>query len=178
MKRPLVALAVFLTGGAVMVVELLGVRLISPVFGTGLHVWAALISVALAALALGYFVGGWFADRHPGQRSFFALVVVAGLGVVAIPLYAPALIPAFESAGLRLGALLSATVTFLLPLFLLACASPYAIRISTATVEEVGNRAGRIYAVSTLGSVAGTLATGFLLAPLLEINLTLTLTGF
>ncbi|MHC4469506.1 MAG: fused MFS/spermidine synthase [Planctomycetota bacterium] len=178
MKRPLVALAVFLTGGAVMVVELLGVRLISPVFGTGLHVWAALISVALAALALGYFVGGWFADRHPGPRSFFALVVVAGLGVVAIPLYAPALIPAFESAGLRLGALLSATVTFLLPLFLLACASPYAIRISTATVEEVGNRAGRIYAVSTLGSVAGTLATGFLLAPLLEINLTLTLTGF
>ena len=61
----LIGVTVFLSGGAVMVVELLGVRLIAPVFGTGVHVWASLISVALAALAVGYFAGGWLADRRP-----------------------------------------------------------------------------------------------------------------
>jgi len=160
-----------------MVVELLGVRLISPWFGTGLHVWAALISVALAALAVGYFVGGWLADRRPEPGRFFLLVTGGAIGVGAIPLYAPALIPAFAPIGLRAGALLAATVTFFPPLFLLGCVSPFAIRISAASLDRVGMTAGRVYAISTLGSVAGTLLTGFLLAPLIDLTLTLKLTA-
>ncbi len=160
-----------------MVVELLGVRLIAPVFGTGFHVWASLISVALFALAVGYFVGGRLADRFPRPAPFFGVLVAAGLGVLLIPLYASALIPTFESAGLRLGALLAATVTFLPPLFLLGLATPYAIRISAETVAGVGSVAGRLYAISTCGSVAGTLLTGFLLAPVLEIDAVLRATG-
>jgi len=175
--RLLVALSVFLTGGAVMVVELLGVRLIAPVFGTGFHVWASLISVALFALAVGYFVGGWLADRRPHPAPFFGVLVAAGVGVLLIPLYASALIPTFESSGLRLGALLAATVTFLPPLFLLGLATPYAIRLSAETVAGVGSVAGRLYAISTCGSVAGTLLTGFLLAPVLEIDSVLRVTG-
>ena len=159
-RRMLILLTVFLTGAAIMVVELLGVRLISPWFGTGLHVWAALISVALAALAVGYFVGGWLADRKPVAGRFHLLVVLGAAGVGLIPLYAPALIPAFVPVGLRAGALLAATGTFFPPLFLLACVSPFAIRISADRLDNVGMTAGRIYAVSTLGSVAGTLATG------------------
>jgi spermidine synthase len=160
-----------------MVVELLGVRLIAPVFGTGFHVWASLISVALFALAVGYFAGGWLADRFPRPAPFFGVLVAAGVGVLLIPLYATALIPAFESAGLRLGALLAATVTFLPPLFLLGLATPYAIRLSAQSVAGVGSVAGRLYAVSTCGSVAGTLLTGFLLAPVLEIDTVLRVTG-
>jgi spermidine synthase len=160
-----------------MVVELLGVRLISPVFGTGMHVWAALISVALAALAVGYFVGGRFADRHPRPAPFFALLVAGAVGVVLIPLYAPLLIPVFEAAGLRLGALLAAMVTFLPPLFLLGCATPFAVRISAEELSGVGSVAGRLYAISTAGSVAGTLLTGFLLAPVLPIDAVLRITG-
>lgn len=160
-----------------MVVELLGVRLIAPVFGTGFHVWASLISVALFALAMGYFIGGWLADRHPRPAPFFAVLIAAGAGVIVIPLYAPALIPVFESAGLRWGALLAATITFLPPLLLLGLATPYAIRLLAKTVAGVGSVAGRLYAISTCGSVAGTLLTGFLLAPVLEIDSVLRVTG-
>ncbi len=170
-------MCVFLTGAAVMVVELLGVRLIAPVFGTGFHVWASLISVALAALAVGYFAGGWLADRRPRPAPFFTVLIAAGLGVLLIPLYAPSLIPVFESSGLRLGALLAATVTFLPPLFLLGLATPYAVRLSARSVAGVGSVAGRLYAISTCGSVAGTLVTGFLLAPVLEIDTVLRVTG-
>ncbi len=177
MRNLLVAAEVFLSGGAVMVVELLGVRLISPYYGTGMVAWASLISVALAALALGYAVGGRLADRKPSRRVFHQVVVVSGLGITAIPLYAPALIPLFEGAGLRLGALLAATVTFLPPLFLLGVVSPFAVRITARALEGVGGTAGRIYAIATVGSVAGTLAAGFLLEPLLRINTTLTAVG-
>lgn len=173
----LVGVSVFLTGAAVMVVELLGVRLITPVYGVGLHVWASLISVALAALSLGYFAGGLLADRRPSPRLFFGLVVTAAAGTAAIPLYAPPLIPVFDTLGQRLGALTAATVTFLPPLFLLGCASPFAVRLRARALEHVGGTAGRLYALSTLGSVAGTLATGFLLAPVLEIPLTLRITA-
>jgi spermidine synthase len=171
--RALLALTVFLAGGAVMVAEILGVRLISPVFGTGLHVWAALISVALVALAAGGFVGGRVADRHPRFAPFFLVVAGAGLGILALPLYAPVLIPAFEPAGYRLGALLAATATFLPPLFLLGCVPPFAVRLTATAVSSVGRTAGRLYALGTLGSVAGTLATGFLFAPVLEIDVIL-----
>ncbi|MEN8150599.1 MAG: fused MFS/spermidine synthase, partial [Planctomycetota bacterium] len=176
-RRLLISGTVFVTGGAVMVVELLGVRLIAPSFGTGLHVWAALISVALAALAAGYFAGGWLADKKPDARPFYGLVLLGAAGVGAIPLYAPALIPTFTPVGLRAGALLAATITFFPPLFLLGCVSPFAIRISASSLDRVGMTAGRVYAISTLGSVAGTLLTGFLLAPLFDIDLVLRLTA-
>jgi spermidine synthase len=160
-----------------MVVEILGVRLISPVYGTGIHAWASLISVALVALAAGSFAGGRLADRRPGPRPFFLVVVAAGVLVETVPLYAPAVIPVFEPAGLRAGALLAATATFLPPLFLLGCAGPLALRALARDLSEVGKRAGGLYAVSTLGSVAGTLLTGFLLAPVLAIDDTLRLLG-
>jgi spermidine synthase len=160
-----------------MVVELLGVRLIAPVFGAGLHVWAALISTALAGLALGYFAGGRLADVAPGPRLYFSLVLAAGLLVAALPLYASALIRAFEGAGLRTGALLAAAVTFLPSLFLLGATGPPALRALARDLDVVGRQAGGLYALSTLGSVAGTLLTGFVLAPTLRIDDTLRLFG-
>lgn len=177
MSRILIPLAVFLNGGAVMVVEILGVRMISPVFGTGMHVWASLISVALVALAAGYFAGGWLADRHPSRRLFYLLVVAGGIGVVLLPRYAFYLIPVFEPLGYRIGALCAAVVTFLPPLFLIGCSSPFAVRILTFDVQRVGRVAGRLFALGTLGSVAGTLLAGFFLAPVLEIGVTLSLVG-
>ncbi|MCU0724274.1 MAG: fused MFS/spermidine synthase [Planctomycetes bacterium] len=175
--RFLVPAAAFLCGAAVMVVELLGVRLIAPVFGAGLHVWAALISTALAGLAIGYFAGGRLADRAPGPRLYFSLVLVSGLLVAALPLYASALIGAFAGAGLRTGALLAAAVTFLPPLVLLGATGPPALRAVAHGLDEVGRKAGGLYALSTLGSVAGTLLTGFVLAPELRIDDTLRLFG-
>lgn len=181
MKRPWVTtttgVSVFLSGGAVLVVELLGVRIVSPVFGTGLSVWAALLSTALLALALGAFAGGRLADRRPDARRYFLLVAAAGAAVAAIPLYAPALVPAFEGLGLRVGALFAAVATFLPPLFLLGLLPPFAVRISAPALDRVGRTAGRLYAIGTLGSVAGTLAAGFLLEPVLPIDAALAATG-
>ena len=75
---------VFLTGAAVMVIELLGTRLIAPFYGASLYVWTSVISVTLIALALGYFVGGRWADR--ARKTGLALIIaLSGLLTLVIP---------------------------------------------------------------------------------------------
>ena len=91
---------VFMTGAAVMVIELLGTRLIAPFYGTSLYVWSSLISVTMMALASGYFFGGWIADRnHPGSLSW--VIMVAGLLTIAIPTLTRPILLATDPLGLR-----------------------------------------------------------------------------
>jgi len=155
---------VALTGGAVMVLELLGTRIVGPFYGVSLYVWSSLIAVTMIALALGYFLGGWCADRLPRVRLAH-LLVLAALGTLLVPLLSRAVLPASEALGMRAGAFFSTLTLFMVPLTALGMAGPYVIKLATSDLSAVGTTAGSVYAVSTVGSVLATLAVGFYLLP-------------
>ncbi|MBX9894312.1 MAG: fused MFS/spermidine synthase [Nitrosomonas sp.] len=155
---------VFLTGAAVMVVELLGTRLIAPFYGASLYVWTSLISVTLIALALGYYWGGIWADRTRSGLSF--IIAAAGFLTLIIPWLTGPVLLATDSLGLRLGSFMSTLILFSPSLIMLGMVGPFAVKLSTSTLASVGASTGSIYAVSTVGSVIGTLFLGFYLFPL------------
>lgn len=165
MSRPYLYFAISVSGASVLAVEILGTRILGPHFGVSLYLWSALITVTLAALALGYALGGLWADRGATMRRLCLLLAAGGAWIVAVPwLGAPGLRLA-EPAGMRAAMLLSAFVLFFPPLMLLGMATPYAVKLRAVSVGEVGRAAGDLYAVSTLASVAAALATGFFLIP-------------
>jgi spermidine synthase len=175
---------VALSGLAVMVVELLGTRVIAPFYGASLYVWSALIAVTMVSLAAGYFVGGRLADREQGFLLPYVLLA-AGLFTVGVPLESHWVLPLTDSLGLRLGSLVSALLLFAPALTLMGTVCPQAIKLDAQNLSVVGASAGRIYAISTVGSVVGTFAVAFLLFPylgsreiLLGLGSILVITGF
>ncbi len=155
---------VFITGAVVMVIELLGTRFIAPFYGSSLYVWASLIAVTMIALALGYYFGGRLADRGNGS-GFGVILALAGLLTLIIPLLSRPVLLMTDPLGLRAGAFISSLVLFSPGLTLLGMVSPFAIKLATDRLSGVGASAGSIYAVSTVGSVIGTIALGFFLFP-------------
>lgn len=156
---------VSLTGASVMVIELLGTRIIAPFYGVSLYVWSSLISVTMIALALGYFVGGRWADR-PNGNGLSLIIGLAGLMTLLIPWVSRPVLLATDPLGLRGGAFVSALVLFMPSLTLLGMVGPAAVKLATSGLDGVGSSTGSIYAVSTVGSVAGTLVLGLFLFPL------------
>jgi spermidine synthase len=170
-------LAVIVGGAAVLAVELLGTRIIAPFYGAGLYLWTAQISVALAALSVGYAIGGRWADRGPKLERFALAIGLAGIWVALIPLMRMPALAISESAGLRTAVLITSTVLFFPPLTLLGMISPYAIRLKAASLDEVGRTAGNLYSVSTVASVFAAIATGFFLIPNIGVTRLLLLIG-
>jgi spermidine synthase len=165
LDRLILYATVMLTGGAVMVLELLGTRVIGPYYGVSLYVWSSLIAVTLIALATGYYLGGWCADHVPRLRLAH-LLVVAALATFLIPLVSGPVLTRTNPLGMRAGAFVSALLLFTAPLTCLGMAGPFVIKLATRSLDRVGTAAGSVYAVSTIGSVLGTVALGFWLLPL------------
>jgi len=162
--RIVLYLTVSLTGASVMVLELLGTRLIGPFYGVSLYVWSSLISVTMIALAFGYWLGGRIADRMPRIRLSY-LIALAALTTMIIPALTRPVLLLTDPMGLRAGAFFSAFLLFTLPLTLLAMTGPYVIKLAARQLANVGALSGSVYAVSTVGSVIGTIALGFYLLP-------------
>jgi spermidine synthase len=167
-----------LCGALVMVIEVLGSRVIGPFFGVSLFVWTSLITVTLVALAAGYAAGGWLADRKSSPDYLYAIILGAGLLTASTPLFKAAALKACLPLGLRFGSLASAFLLFGPALFLLGCVSPYLVRIAAREMKNIGRTVGNLYAISTAGSFAGTLATGFFLIAYLGVNRIFVLAGF
>jgi spermidine synthase len=175
---------VSISGAAVLAIEILGTRILGPFYGVSLFLWSALITVTLAALSIGYAVGGRWADRGARIDRLGSVLALAGLWTVAIPWLRHPLLALTEPLGLRAAVLATSGVLFGPPLTLLGMVSPYAIRLRADRLEDVGRTAGNIFAVSTVASVASALVTGFILIPsvgvqrlTLGIGLVLLLTG-
>ena len=169
-RLPLGAL-VFGAGIGALATEITASRLLAPYFGSSTVVWANLIGLVLAALALGYWLGGRFADRHP-RPSVLGFVVLAGaLCIAAIPFVAkPFLDLTVEgldrvSLGAVVGSFFSVLLLFAPPVVLLGMVSPFAIRLAVSGVETAGSVAGQLYALSTAGSLLGTFLPALLLIP-------------
>ncbi len=147
-------------------------RMLQTVFGTSNIVWANVIGLVLFFLTVGYFLGGWLADRKPQPRLFYALVTLAGICGIFFLLLTSLLLKSAASAlaSVNVGPILSSLVGVLLalavPITLLGCISPFAIRLGVRNVEEAGRMSGRIYAVSTWGSLLGTYLPVLLVIPL------------
>ncbi len=158
---------VTITGATVLALEILGTRVIGTHYGSSLYVWAALLSVTLVCLAIGYAVGGALADRFPHARVLHSMVLAAGVTVWLVPFLTGVLAPLSDALGLAWGSIASALIIFFLPLTLLATASPYVIRLLARRVEGMGSVSGMVYALSTVGSVAGVLIVSFWMIPTL-----------
>ena len=154
---------VFITGASVMVIELLGTRMIAPFYGASIYVWSSLISVTMIALSTGYFIGGHWADKNKTGLSL--IIALAGLLTLLIPWATRPILLATDQLGLKAGAFTSALLLFSPSLTFLGMVSPFAIKLATKELDAVGTSSGSIYAVSTVGSVIGTLLLGFFLFP-------------
>ena len=151
----------FLSGGLVMVVEVLGARVIGPYFGVSLYVWTALITVTLLSLSAGYALGGYLADRHPNAHWLYGLIVASGVLVMLVPGLKPWAIQVSVPLGLRGGALTSAVLLFAPALLLMGCVSPFVVRIAAREWASLGRTVGVLYALSTIGSMLGTALAGY-----------------
>jgi spermidine synthase len=172
----LLRVAVVIGGASVMVVEILGSRVLAPSFGTTLHVWSALITVTLAALAVGYAFGGRVADRRPGLGALMTtMAVAAGMLLLADVITRPVLRLAYN-AGMVGGTFLAATILFLPTLFLLGMVSPMAVR-AAADQRFLGRSVGNLFALSTVGSVAGSLAVSLLMIPNMSVHAAIVVTA-
>src|SRR5881398_2333277 len=152
-------------------VEFGAARLLAPYFGTSLYVWGVLIGLVLIYLSAGYVVGGRLADAHPDEMLLYQITAWAGLWIGVIPLVSYPILLASQqgfrelSIGLVGGTLVAVMLLFAVPVILLGCVSPFAIRLLLKNVESGGNTAGRVYALSTAGSILGTFLPVFWFIP-------------
>ncbi len=164
-------------GALVMVVEVLGSRVIGPFFGVSLFVWTSLITVTMVALATGYAIGGHWSDRRSSPDWLYGIIMVSGILEILVPVLKGPILQMSLPLGLRWGSLTSAFLLFGPSLFLLGCVSPYVVKIAAREMHNIGRTVGSFYAISTVGSVIGTLLTGFVLIAYLGVNQIFLLTG-
>jgi spermidine synthase len=147
--------------------EMLGSRYLNPYFGSGIYTWASLISTVLVALCIGYFLGGFLADRSPSARVLGVTVLIGSAYLLVLPLFADGLLNAVLAAfdDVRAGSLAAALAITVFPVTFLGMYSPFAIRLLLASAQRSGAVSGTVYGISTAGSIAGTLGTTFLLIP-------------
>ena len=165
-------------GTLIMVIEVIGSRVIGPFFGVSLFVWTSLISVTMIALAAGYMIGGILSDRAKSPDVLYLLIGLAGAFTLIIPYVKSPVLKLCLSLGLRGGSFAGSMMLFAPSLTLLGCVSPFVIRLATREVSSVGRTVGSFYALSTIGSVLGTVLTGFVLVAFLGVNNIFFLVGF
>jgi len=165
------------SGAAIMIVEILGAKMLSPFVGLSHFVWTAQIAVTLVALACGYYVGGRLADRSQNPTTLYGAILGAAAYLVLTVLLCEPVAYWCLDFKLAIGSLLASTFLFFVPLALLAMTGPFLIRVVTASVAGVGSTAGRLTAIGTLGSFAGTVCVGYVMLPLLPNSVSVYLTA-
>ncbi len=169
---PPLPLLVFVVGTGSLGAEIAAVRLLAPYFGASTIVWANTIGVVLVALSVGYWLGGRWADRNPTMRGLCLVALAAASLLALVPFAADPLldvaVDALDeiSAGAFFGSLIAVLVLVAIPVLLLGAVSPWALRLAVDSVENAGQIAGRLYAISTAGSLFGTLVSALVLIPL------------
>lgn len=153
-------------------VEFTASRMLQTVYGTSNIVWANVIGLVLLSLTAGYFIGGRLADRYPRAELFYIIVVLAGLAAIFFLLLTGLVLRnaagamAVMNVNAIVGSLLLVVLALSVPVTLLGCLSPFAVRLAVRDIAEAGRVSGRIYAVSTLGSLFGTYLPVLVVIPL------------
>jgi spermidine synthase len=155
-----------------MSLEFAASRILIPVFGSSIYTWGSLIGVILTGLSLGYHIGGKLADKNPNFLKLCLVIFTAGLYIIFIPFIAPTITSSFIQfvSDSQYASLFAVFTLLIVPTFLLGIVSPYAIKLATRRLAELGNVSGNLYSLSTIGSIVGTFLTVFILIPTFEIN--------
>ena len=170
---------VFLAGVASLATEIAASRLVAPYFGSSNVVWANVIGIVLLFLALGYWLGGRLADARPRPAVLAVILLTASVGLLVIPYAARPLLRAALhgfgalSAGIVVGSFFSVLALFAVPVLLMGAVAPFALRLALPSVSESGRVAGRLYALSTGGSILGTFLAALVAIPLIGTQRTL-----
>ncbi len=178
-RKFILEITVFICGALVMIYEIIGSRLLSPYIGASTYVWTSLIGVILAALSLGYWLGGRLADKKPDIKILAFVIFLAG-GLVSLTILVKDLILALiaeSSAILEIKSLLAALLLFAPASVLLGFVTPYAVKLKISSLADTGKTVGRLYALSTVGSILGTFSAGFFLIPFVGSEKTLYFIG-
>jgi spermidine synthase len=163
--------AVFVSGMTTLAVEFSASRLLGNIFGTSNLVWASIIGLILIYLTVGYFLGGWWADRSPNPRTMYLIMAWGAFLIGLVPLVANPILRLSANAfdqlevGILFGAFTGVLILFSIPITLLGTISPFAIRLAIRTPTEAGRISGGVYAISTLGSFLGTFLPVLLFIP-------------
>ena len=171
---------VFISGLTVLGCELTASRLLAPYFGTSLFIWANVIGLILLYLTAGYWIGGRLSDRAPIRAALYHACAFAAIFIGLVPYLARPILWfssygfASVSLGIFWGSLLGVVGLFLVPLTLLGCVSPWSVRLAVTDVAGAGRTAGSLYALSTLGSLAGAYLPVLLLIPTVGTDRTFT----
>lgn len=166
-----------------MAVEITAARVMGPYFGTSIFIWTNILGVIMLALALGYWLGGKIADKYPIPKVFFSVVLIAAVIILVLPFLAPVLLNGLSSQMTQLDSslvtlsLLASVLLFFLPFTLLGMISPYLIRLTNKEIEQTGRVAGKVFAMSTVGSIAGTFLPTLVTVPLFGVQRTIVIFG-
>jgi predicted membrane-bound spermidine synthase len=165
-------LVTFVCGAVVMGVELVGSRVLSPFFGNSIFVWGSLISVFMGGLSLGYYYGGIYSDKNPKLKKLAYIIILSAILLLITPFFGKSINEYISSMNmdLRYSSLLSAFILFFFPIACLGVVSPYIIKMSTNRLDNIGVRSGTVYAISTLGSILGTILTSFYLISFIGVK--------
>jgi spermidine synthase len=167
---------VFTSGMTTLAIEVTASRLLQTTFGTSNLIWANIIGLMLVYLTVGYFVGGRLADRYPRPLPFYRLVAWGAFFAGLVPVIADPVIKAASTAvysfqaGAAVAAFVATLALFSVPVILLGCVSPYAIRLAVSDPASAGRISGQMYGISTLGSIVGTFLPSLLLFDLIGVR--------
>lgn len=168
----IVRFLVFICGAVVMSFEILGSRVLAPNFGSSVFVWGSLISVFLAGLSTGYYLGGRIADMNPSSRKLGLIIIIPGILFLTFPLYSVPIADWIfaKDLGVRSSPLLASAILFFMPAVFLGIVSPYTAKLMICSLHTSGKTIGTLYALSTFGSIIGTLVTSFYLITIAGVN--------
>ena len=169
----------FSAGAAVMIVELAGNRILAPWFGNSLYTWTGLIGVILVSISAGYYLGGYLADRWPSYAVLAHLLSASAVLTLLVPSFESGVAGPVGQLDVVWGPIVATGLLLAAPGCLLGAVSPFAIRMVSLLSDDksVGVSAGSVGMSATLGSVAGTFATGFVLVPHLGLRTIFVVTG-
>ena len=166
-KSWVLEIVVFACGALVMAFEIIGSRILSPFLGASTYIWTSLIGIILGSLSIGYWLGGRQADKTPEVRYLAGVLVTASTCVSVTALGKELVLSTIAGLHLMLEfkALIAAVILFAPASICLGFVAPFAARLRVTSTATSGSTVGRLYALSTVGSIAGTFAAGFLLIP-------------
>jgi predicted membrane-bound spermidine synthase len=172
MKKFTLEIVAFFCGAVVMAFEIVGARMLGPFVGTSMFVWTSIIGVILISLSIGYFWGGRIADMRPRADILSLFIFISALFIFLTVLIKTPLLELLISSieNIHWVSLIASVILFTIPSVLLGMVSPFAVRIKMRSLEKSGSTVGNLYAISTIGSIAGVFLAGFYLIPTFKIS--------
>lgn len=169
MDKIILFATVFLSGSAIMILEIVGIRILAPYFGTTIDVLTSIISVVLSSLSLGYWLGGRLVDKKPTYKNLFLIIFFASFVIIIFFSFTKEILTYLRQVSFdkRIAVLIASSIFFGPVNILLGMVSPYVIRLKVNKISQSGSISGTIYAIGTVGSIFGTFLTGFILIPIM-----------